>query len=594
MLTRTPTEKALFKPARSRDSTVTLRWYQEAIAQQSTGHMYNGLRPVIGSATGAGKSYAIVRACEIILDNAAREGKRAAVILMLGYQSLVRQFERSFRDYGFDRKDVSVAWGSKTSKDLAIAKSRVMICMAQTLESRPELLQTFRPTHIICDEAPFTSFRPAAIMVRHLPWILASATFVRPDGGVNWDHYEMVDPISMKELIEEKCLCPLGILSFDGEFRLPRVSGVVDDDGELNAADQEVLVSSLQKQLILDSWLNYSPYHPTFAACYSKEQAREFCKFFDDNGVGAAIVLDHTSTREREKIFEKLRSGEISIVLSVNAISTGTDEPCVAAVMLLRRVGNPASATQWCGRAARIFPGKTHGVIYDFCGTYNKETNDFALTPPAETVWTNIQFKSLDCDRCGAANPRSRKICRNCDHPLAPPAPVDPKQLEISGDLILPDRSEDDAIMDGNGLIPVYGEHLGPLADYRLSIRPQVEPSKANIRRYRSLIKKAFEARLTPLSAVDAYRKEFESNPPIEGLEGAIFGGKRRNVTVGDFACYFQGLVGAGLSGEEIKHWLSAEFGDNAKPFYEEFKRTEQLAPGFWSRNKTVIKESQR
>ena len=557
--------------------------------------MYNGLRPIIGSATGAGKSYAIVRACEIILDNAAKEGKRAAVILMLGYQSLPNQFLRSFRDYGFDRKDVTIAWGTNTSKDLDIAKSRVMITMAQTLESRPELLETFRPTHIVFDEAPFTSFRPAAIMVRHLPAIDASATFARPDGGINWNHHVMVDPISMKELIAEGCLCPLGILSFDGEFKLPRVSGVVEEDGELNKADQEVLISCLQKQLILDSWLKYSPYHPTFAACYSKEEAREFCKFFNDNGVSSIVVLDETSIRKREKIYEKLLSGEISVVFSVDAISTGTDVPCVAAVMMLRRFGNIANATQWCGRATRPFPGKTHALIYDFCGTYNKETNKFPLTPPAETIWTNIQFESLDCPCCGTANPRSRKmktvkgdrgkpskkipvprICRNCDHPLDSPAPVDPKQLEISGDLILPDRSEDDAIMDGDGLIPVYGEHLGPLADYRLSVRPQVEPSKANIRRYRSLIKKSFEARLTPLSAVDAYRKEFESNPPIEGLEGAIFGGRRRDVTVGDFACYFQGLVGAGLSGAEIKHWLSAEFGDNAKRFYEEFKASQR------------------
>lgn len=580
------------KPARIHPSRIELRWYQREIADQTYGHMMDSASiasvkslgpkkiPLIGSPTGAGKSYGIVALCERILDTATDHGDRGAVLIILGFQSLVWQFEASFRAYGFDRGDVSIGWGSRTSKDTAIANSRVLICMAQTLEKRPDLLDKFKPTAVIFDEAHITAYRPAAVLVRSLPTAYASASFVRPDGGINWDHHPMVDPIGMKELVAQNSLVPMKILSFDGVLKLPKVSSRRDaETGELYPEDQELLIAALQKNFILDQWRLHGGHHPTFAFCYSQSQAEEFCDYFNAQGIGSELVIDSTSPKRRLEIFKLLKEGKISIVLSVNAISTGTDVPCVANVMLLTRIGSLSKGAQACGRATRPYPGKTHGVIFDFCGTYDQSINENALTPPAEMNWRSVQYPSLDCDRCGTANPRSRKICRNCDAVLSYPDKEEDKAPEIVfGEL---EESPDELEMDGDSMIPVYGDELGDLELFQPAIAlpeiPRLSPALRQKRqqKFRGALKKAYASRVSPESAIVAYRKEFDEEPDLDNIEGAIFGNLRREVTVGDFVAYLEFLMnGANFKGTEAKVWLTREFGDRTKEFGQEFQRS--------------------
>lgn len=77
-------------------------------------------------------------------------------------------------------------------------------------------------------------------------------------------------------------------------------------------------------------------------------------------------------SEERDVAIEKLKSGEIRVIFSVDMFNEGVDVPSVDMVMFLRPTESPTVFLQQLGRGLRKSNGKEYLNVLDFIGNYLK------------------------------------------------------------------------------------------------------------------------------------------------------------------------------------------------------------------------------
>ncbi len=117
--------------------------------------------------------------------------------------------------------------------------------------------------------------------------------------------------------------------------------------------------------------------------CMRKQWAKEFHR----RGVKAvAVYSDATGefAMDRSEAIQKLKSGEINIIFSVDMFNEGVDVPSVDMVLFLRPTESPTVFLQQLGRGLRRSKGKEYLKVLDFIGNYKKAGNiRFFLTGKA-------------------------------------------------------------------------------------------------------------------------------------------------------------------------------------------------------------------
>ena len=118
---------------------------------------------------------------------------------------------------------------------------------------------------------------------------------------------------------------------------------------------------------------------------------------------GTAIVSGETPKKERERILEAFKSGEIPVVANVGVLTTGFDYPELDTIVMARPTMSLALWYQIVGRAIRPHPNKEAGWIVDLCGNIKRfgEVKDLRLVDGGNGKWavysnnrqlTNVRF----------------------------------------------------------------------------------------------------------------------------------------------------------------------------------------------------------
>lgn len=204
-----------------------------------------------------------------------------------------------------------------------------------------------------------------------------TATPERLDGRDIYTLFDYIVPyeIDLKTSINKGMLVPF------------RYYGIYDET--INYDNIEIIGSKynfeqLQKQLIINKrsevvYKHYKKYRNKrcLGFCYSKLHAIEMTKFFISKGVKAVAVysgennLKNISMNRKEAI-QKLKTGEIEVIFSVDMFNEGVDIKNIDMVMLLRPTESPTVYMQQIGRGLRIADGKEYVNILDFIGNYKK------------------------------------------------------------------------------------------------------------------------------------------------------------------------------------------------------------------------------
>lgn len=118
---------------------------------------------------------------------------------------------------------------------------------------------------------------------------------------------------------------------------------------------------------------------------------------------GTAIVSGDTPKKERERVLEAFKAGEIPVVANVGVLTTGFDYPELDTVVMARPTMSLALYYQIVGRCIRPHPSKGCSWFIDLCGNIKRfgEVKDLRLVDGGNGKWavfsngrqlTNVRF----------------------------------------------------------------------------------------------------------------------------------------------------------------------------------------------------------
>lgn len=101
----------------------------------------------------------------------------------------------------------------------------------------------------------------------------------------------------------------------------------------------------------------------------------------------SAVVSGTTPKKERARILDAFRSGEIRVVFNALLLTTGFDCPDIDCIILGAATASVARYYQTCGRGVRVAPGKENCLIIDMCGNVGRFGKIEHIVFRKEKIW---------------------------------------------------------------------------------------------------------------------------------------------------------------------------------------------------------------
>ena len=346
-------------------------------------------RALVQAATGVGKTYL-----------AAFDSKSYERVLFVAHrEEILKQAAASFRNVR-NSEDYGFFTGEEKSTD----KSVIFASVATLGRSEYLSEKYFAPDYfqyLVIDEFHHAVNEQYQRIVKYFkPQFLLglTATPERMDGR---NIYELCDynvpyEISLKDAINKGMLVPFhyyGIYDDTDYSGLHLIRGRYDEK-ELN----ETYIGNVHRHdLIYKYYCKYGS-KKALGFCCSRAHAEEMAKEFCERGIPSVAVYSNangTYSEERGKAIEKLKSGEIRVIFSVDMFNEGEDITSVDMVMFLRPTESPIVFLQQLGRGLRRSKGKEYLNVLDFIGNYEKAGRvRFLLT--GRTLGKNEYYNPAD------------------------------------------------------------------------------------------------------------------------------------------------------------------------------------------------------
>ena len=346
-------------------------------------------RALVQAATGVGKTYL-----------AAFDSKSYERVLFVAHrEEILKQAAVSFRNVR-NSEDYGFFTGEEKSTD----KSVIFASVATLGRSEYLSEKYFAPDYfqyLVIDEFHHAVNEQYQRIVKYFkPQFLLglTATPERMDGRNIYEicDYNVPYEISLKDAINKGMLVPFhyyGIYDDTDYSGLHLIRGRYDEK-ELN----ETYIGNVHRHdLIYKYYCKYGS-KKALGFCCSRAHAEEMAKEFCERGIPSAAVYSNangTYSEEREKAIEKLKSGEIRVIFSVDMFNEGVDITSVDMVMFLRPTESPIVFLQQLGRGLRRSKGKEYLNVLDFIGNYEKAGRvRFLLT--GRTLGKNEYYNPAD------------------------------------------------------------------------------------------------------------------------------------------------------------------------------------------------------
>lgn len=346
-------------------------------------------RALVQAATGVGKTYL-----------AAFDSKSYERILFVAHrEEILKQAAVSFRNVR-NSEDYGFFTGEEKSTDKS-----VIFASVATLGRNEYLSEKyFAPDYfqyLVIDEFHHAVNEQYQRIVKYFkPQFLLglTATPERMDGRNIYEicDYNVPYEISLKDAINKGMLVPFhyyGIYDDTDYSGLHLIRGRYDEK-ELN----ETYIGNVHRHdLIYKYYCKYGS-KKALGFCCSRAHAEEMAKEFCERGIPSVAVYSNangTYSEERGKAIEKLKSGEIRVIFSVDMFNEGVDITSVDMVMFLRPTESPVVFLQQLGRGLRRSKGKEYLNVLDFIGNYEKAGRvRFLLT--GRTLGKNEYYNPAD------------------------------------------------------------------------------------------------------------------------------------------------------------------------------------------------------
>ncbi|ODQ83982.1 helicase [Dietzia alimentaria] len=225
-----------------------------------------------------------------------------------------------------------------------------------------------------------------------------TATPERADGV---DVRELFDGRTAYELrlwdaLEQDLLCPFHYYGISDNTDLRDVEwtagqyspGALSDLYTGNDARTLLVIKALREKVLDPTRMR------ALGFCVTVDHAKYMAEAFTARGLPSAVIVGTTDPDERRALVERLRSGDLRCIFTVDVFNEGVDIPSVDVVLMLRPTASSTVFIQQLGRGLRRSPGKAVLIVLDFVGQHRA---DFDLAGRFHAM-TGLSRRRLESD----------------------------------------------------------------------------------------------------------------------------------------------------------------------------------------------------
>src|SRR5262245_40923020 len=175
---------------------------------------------------------------------------------------------------------------------------------------------------------------------------------------------------SIFELIVEGYLSPLKGLEVRTEVSVEDV-GV--QGGDFVADELSRAINTKERnRLVVENYLELAADRKALVFAADLKHAMSLAEMFQMQGVNAVWVSGETPLSLRRSFLEKLRKGEIRVIVNCMVFTEGFDEPSLDAILVARPTRSLVLYCQLIGRGLRPYSGKKDCLFIDFVNNSSK------------------------------------------------------------------------------------------------------------------------------------------------------------------------------------------------------------------------------
>jgi DNA repair protein RadD len=365
------------------EHALKLRDYQlDAIARLRAEYAQGRKAPCLVMPTGAGKT---PTAAEIIRLALAR-GQRP--MFLAGRLELLDQAEAKLRAAGID--DVRVIQAERDT-----AHNGVVVASVPTLASPRWATQLPPADLLVFDEVQHLKARTWLGVANHYNNAFKLGLTATPQRGDGSPLGDVLDAIvigaTVGQLTERGYLVPCRV------FAPPTIL-----DSRSLALDP------------VDAYLKHCRGQRTIVFCATVEHARRTAEAFTTCGIRAAYVTGEMA--ERSDVIARYAAGDLDVLVNVNLLVEGWDDPTTSAAIFARRFTHAGSYLQACGRILRPAASKTSATVVDLCGSalvHGTPDSDRQYSLDGKPIRTTDREPLKQCPGCGGVF-TARDVCPYC------------------------------------------------------------------------------------------------------------------------------------------------------------------------------------
>lgn len=353
--------------------SLVLRPYQiQCVEDVLTAYSHGVVRQVVQASVGAGKTVIFAH----LIPKIPQLTPRARQVLVLAHRTeLIEQAAEKIR-----AANPTLRVAIEQAERRAPEDADVIVASVPTIGRKDsDRIQKFNPDNFKavltdeCHRATAQSYRnifnyfgvdsPKANKLL----IGFTATPKRSDGvGLDNVFDEIVFVKSTIDLIEEKYLCGIRAMRITTSTDL---SGVSIHNGDFAEEELALAINTPERNsLIVDTWQKHCENirRSSLAFCSNVQHTEDLMVAFTERGIDARCITYKTPKDDRARFIAEFKLFKFPVLISVSALSEGTDIPNIDSLLLARPTQSTTVFIQAIGRGLRTCDGKPDCLIIDF------------------------------------------------------------------------------------------------------------------------------------------------------------------------------------------------------------------------------------
>lgn len=359
----------------ARGAPFSLRDYQEEAVKKVFGSWEAGHQaPLIVAPTGSGKTIIAAEIMAQLHDSGE-------------YRSLFLAHRKELLDQTIEKmRLVSAELGVGLVKGKSNELGRnVTVASIQTVGHHRgsrlhELLEHGPYDLVFCDEAHHAVSQQWISVLNALreqnPQILIAGMTATPGRADGLALDQVFDTVAFErhltDMIRDGWLVPPKGFRVDLDIDFDKVDRDNKNGDFVQSQLSKVMNTPRVNQAVVHSWMQYGFDRKTLVYAVDVEHADALCKEFNDAGYSAEMLHGKTKMRDRTGMLRRFREGTTKLLINVNVLSEGYDEPSAEAVLFARPTQSQSLYLQCLGRGLRLYPLKTECLVLDCVGNSSR------------------------------------------------------------------------------------------------------------------------------------------------------------------------------------------------------------------------------